>query len=251
MKLERWITVGVVSAVLIFFAGIGMAQDEKVSMSEWTQIVQSLGDKGKINWSAGYIEAIGMGAPPERYIGKPNARPMALRAAKVDAYRNLLEITKGVQVSSETTVRDFVTESDVIRAQIEGLVKGATVANQEYLSDGTVEVTLRMPLKSLVAESPILEPMRSLALESEEVVGITQSTKENSIYFPELNERPSIGSVSSPDYEAILKLHPDTVWIHASMTSSSYEQFQNKLNETDPTITVLRIDSYKPSNHAD
>jgi len=146
MKLERWITVGVVSAVLIFFAGIGMAQDEKVSMSEWTQIVQSLGDKGKINWSAGYIEAIGMGAPPERYIGKPNARPMALRAAKVDAYRNLLEITKGVQVSSETTVRDFVTESDVIRAQIEGLVKGATVANQEYLSDGTVEVTLRMPL---------------------------------------------------------------------------------------------------------
>jgi len=146
MKVKRWITVGVVSAVLILFAGTGMAQDEKVSMSEWTQIVQSLGDKGQINWSAGYIEAVGMGAPPERYIGKPNARPMALRAAKVDAYRNLLEITRGVQVSSETTVTDFVTESDVIRAQVEGLVKGAMVVNQEYLSDGTVEVTLRMPL---------------------------------------------------------------------------------------------------------
>ena len=134
--------------------------------------------------------------------------------------------------------------------QIEMIISGEE-NELTFIDSANRTVTLRMPLKSLVAESPILEPMRSLALESEEVVGITQSTKENSIYFPELNERPSIGSVSSPDYEAILKLHPDTVWIHASMTSSSYEQFQNKLNETDPTITVLRIDGYKPSNHAD
>lgn len=146
MQLKRWITVSVVLTALIFFSGIGMAQDEKVSMAEWIQIVQGLGDKGRINWSAGYIEAVGIGAPPERYIGKPNARPMALRAAKLDAQRNLLEITKGVQVSSETTIRDFVTESDVINTQVEGLVKGAAVVNQEYLSDGTVEVTVRMPL---------------------------------------------------------------------------------------------------------
>ena len=94
--------------------------------------------------------------------------------------------------------------------QIEMIISGEE-NELTFIDSANRTVTLRMPLKSLVAESPILEPMRSLALESEEVVGITQSTKENSIYFPELNERPSIGSVSSPDYEAILKLHPDTV----------------------------------------
>lgn len=183
-----------------------------------------------------------------------------------------------LEIFGNANMDETIDEMDI--SYVEGVIKGTNEATN--LSDGNYDgkideddidqikmiirgmedkltlidsanrtVTLRMPLKSLVAESPILEPMRSLALESEKVVGITQSTKENSIYFPELNERPSIGSVSSPDYEAILRLHPETVWIHASMTSSSYEQFQNKLNETDPTITVLRIDGYKPSNHAD
>jgi hypothetical protein len=69
-----------------------------------------------------------------------------LRAGKIDAYRNLLEITKGVRVDSTTVVKDFTVESDVINAQVEGLVKGAKVVNQEYMSDGTVEVTVRMPL---------------------------------------------------------------------------------------------------------
>ena len=71
---------------------------------------------------------------------------MALRAAKVDAYRNLLEITKGVRVDSVTTVKDFTVESDVINTQVEGLVKGAVVVDQQYMSDGTVEVKVRMPL---------------------------------------------------------------------------------------------------------
>jgi hypothetical protein len=71
---------------------------------------------------------------------------MALRAAKVDAYRNLLEVIKGVRVDATTEVRDFTVASDTIRAQVEGMVRGAQVIKQDYMSDGTVEVTLRMPL---------------------------------------------------------------------------------------------------------
>jgi len=145
MMSKRMVVLGVIVGMLLLFSGIGLCQ-EKVSGSEWTQIVEQIGEKGKINWSEGYIEAVGIGAPPERYFGKPQARPMALRAAKVDAYRNLLEATKGVRVDSTTVVKDFTVDSDVINAQVEGVVKGAKVMNQEYLSDGTVEVTLRMPL---------------------------------------------------------------------------------------------------------
>ena len=145
MKSKVIVAVCMMVSVIFLCAGLGFCQ-EKVSGSEWTQIVEQMGDKGKINWSEGYIEALGIGAPPERYIGKPQARPMALRAAKVDAYRNLLEVTKGVRVDSTTVVKDFTVESDVIKAQVEGLVKGAKVVNQEYMSDGTVEVTLRMPM---------------------------------------------------------------------------------------------------------
>jgi hypothetical protein len=145
MKSKVIVAVCMMVSVIFLCAGLGFCQ-EKVSGSEWTQIVEQMGDKGKINWSEGYIEALGIGAPPERYIGKPQARPMALRAARVDAYRNLLEVTKGVRVDSTTVVKDFTVESDVIKAQVEGLVKGAKVVNQEYMSDGTVEVTVRMPI---------------------------------------------------------------------------------------------------------
>ena len=145
MRLKLLVITGIIAGMALLYGGVGLCQ-EKVSASQWNQIVEQMGDKGKINWSEGYIEAVGIGAPPERYMGKPNARPMALRAAKIDAYRNLLEVTKGVRVDSTTIVRDFTVESDIINAQVEGLVKGAMVANQEYMSDGTVEVTLRMPL---------------------------------------------------------------------------------------------------------
>ena len=131
--------------VMLLVAGAGVC-DEKVSMSDWTQIVEQIGNKGSINWTGGYVEAVGIGAPPDQSIGKPNARPMALRAAQVDAYRNLLETVNGVRIDAVTTVKDFTTQSDVINAQVQGLVKGAKTMKQEYMSDGTVEVTVRMPL---------------------------------------------------------------------------------------------------------
>ena len=74
---------------------------------------------------------------------------MALRAAQVDAYRNLLETVQGVQIDSSTSVKDFTVESDIINTKVAGLVKGAQVVNRSYLSDGTVEVTVRMPLSGI------------------------------------------------------------------------------------------------------
>ncbi len=120
------------------------------------------GDKGLINWSQGYVEAAGIGAPPDSKSG-PAARPMAVRAAKADALRNLLEMVKGVRVDSETTVENFVTKSDVIRSRVEGIVKGAQqVGAPRYQSDGTVELTLRMPLSGDLTQV-MLEQVRGEA----------------------------------------------------------------------------------------
>jgi hypothetical protein len=144
---SRFISIAVIAGLLFLFVGAGFCQ-EKISGSEW---VEKIG-QGSVNWSAGYIEAVGIGAPSDKSIGKPNARPLALRAAKIDAYRNLLEITKGVQVDSATTVKDFTVESDVINTQVSGMVNGAVVVDQQYMSDGTVEVRVRMPLYGNLAK---------------------------------------------------------------------------------------------------
>ena len=145
MRLKICMTTAFAAAMILCIAGVAVGQ-EKVGIPEGAQIVEQVGNKGIVNWTEGTMEAIGIGTPPERYIGKPQARPTALRAAQVDAYRNLLEVINGVRVDSTTTVKDFTVESDVINAQVQGIVKGAKVIKQEYMSDGTVEVTVRMPI---------------------------------------------------------------------------------------------------------
>src|SRR5664280_504271 len=118
----------VIISILLLFTGIGICQG-KASAAD---VLDKVG-QGNINWSAGYIEAVGIGAPPEKMAGKINARPIALRAAKEDALRSLLEITKGVQVDSATAIKDFaVGSSDVVDTQVSGLMKGAEVIYYQY-----------------------------------------------------------------------------------------------------------------------
>lgn len=123
-----------------------------------SQFVEMMGTSGSINWTSGVIEAVGIGAPPERFYGKPQARPMAIRAAQMDAYRKLLEITGGVRVDSMTLVKNYTVQSDLIKSQVSGIVKGASIVKTDYLSDGTVEVTLRMPLHGATSLANTIYP---------------------------------------------------------------------------------------------
>jgi hypothetical protein len=155
MKSKCSVIIGMMVMICFFFIGaaISWAEGEgKVGQQEWSKIIdskvhQKIGDNAIINYEDGYVEALGVGAVDTARIKGTNARPMCLRAAKVDGYRNLLEATKGVQVDSRTTVREFVTESDVINTAVSGFVRGAQIINTDYLSDGTCEVTLRMSLR--------------------------------------------------------------------------------------------------------
>jgi len=138
---SRLTSVIVTISLLFFFNGIGICQEKAVT----ADVVDKVG-QGNINWSTSYIEAVGIGAPPEKMAGKINARPIALRAAQKDALRNLLEITRSVQVDSATAIKDFTTGSDVVDTQVNDLVKGAEVTDYQYMPDGKAEVKLRTPL---------------------------------------------------------------------------------------------------------
>lgn len=101
--------------------------------------------KGTLDWTYGTIKVTGMGAPPNQGI-PAQKKLMARRAAVVDGYRQLAEIVNGVQVTSETVVKNFVTESDVIKTQVRAVIKGAQVKNYRDNSDGLVEADVTMPV---------------------------------------------------------------------------------------------------------
>ena len=113
---------------------------------------------GGIDYVKGIVTAVGIGAPnPNMPVAVQ--RPAAIRAAKADAFRNLLETAKGVQVNAETTVENYMLASDFIHTQVEGIVQGFTVTDTKYMSDGTVEVTVEMPLVGDFADVILDEEM--------------------------------------------------------------------------------------------
>lgn len=102
---------------------------------------------GVINWTEQYIEAKGTSVIDyERFPNKAQAKAMATRGAIVEAQRNLLEITQGVKVVSETTVKDMMTQNDFIYTRVEGIVKGAQQVGEPIEKDGIIEVRMRIPL---------------------------------------------------------------------------------------------------------
>lgn len=82
---------------------------------------------------------------------KAQNKLLAQRAARADALRKLSERINGLRLTSETTVKDFVTESDSIRTAMTGFLSGMQeVGRPKYNEDGTCEVTVEVPLETLV-----------------------------------------------------------------------------------------------------
>lgn len=52
-------------------------------------------------------------------------RLMAIRAARMDALRDLTEQVHGIRISASTTVRDAVVQNDSLQAVVEGTLRGA------------------------------------------------------------------------------------------------------------------------------
>jgi gas vesicle protein len=96
--------------------------------------------------------ALAQSFDPVGRIEEARQRAAAVRAARVDALRQLGESIKGVKINSKTLVKDFVTESDEITAQFEGFLQGAQQeGNPNIYEDGTVEVKMVMYLNEVVA----------------------------------------------------------------------------------------------------
>lgn len=131
MKVNRVILVGIL--VCAFAVSI---------QAQYTQQIAG----GTVDWSTQVVRATGIGAP------NPNMplqaqRAGAVRAAKLNALRNLLEVVKGINLTSETTVENSMVTNDVIVTRIEGVIRNFTqVGEPRYFSTGDVEVVIEVPL---------------------------------------------------------------------------------------------------------
>jgi hypothetical protein len=78
-------------------------------------------------------------------------RLLAIRAAKLDAYRSLTEQVYGLRLNATATVADMVVQNDTFRSRVEGVIYGATLVSITPSGDDTYETTLSLD-KDVVQE---------------------------------------------------------------------------------------------------
>lgn len=126
-------------------------------------------DMAIINWTEGVLTAEGRGEPPEAYFGDEQGRKIALAAAVEDARSRLREAIVKIPIDAESTVEDLVKRDRSVGTALDEMVKMAEVVHQEFTTDGTVEVTVRMSMNGgfsqLVLPKVIkqIEPVKPIA----------------------------------------------------------------------------------------
>ncbi len=112
-----------------------------LALSLPAQVVQQTG-AGQVDWQVRKIQATGIANPS--VVG---GRAGQIRAARADALRQILETVEGMLLTSETTVKDFMLENDVVYTEIRGVARNfQVVGDPVYMSDGSIELTVEMLL---------------------------------------------------------------------------------------------------------
>ena len=71
-------------------------------------------------------------------------RLLAIRAARLEAYRGLAEQVYGLYLDANTTVSEMTVTNDSFRSRVEGVIYGASLTSITPINNDTYEVTLAL-----------------------------------------------------------------------------------------------------------
>jgi hypothetical protein len=76
-------------------------------------------------------------------------RIMAMKASKLDAYRELAEQVYGQKLQGDQALSSLVIESETLRASVEGVIRGAQVVKAYPVGDDTYVTELSLDMKQV------------------------------------------------------------------------------------------------------
>jgi hypothetical protein len=146
MKIRQVLVTGIVMLAMV--AAPVLSQD----------VNQQIGTSGAVDWTSQTLRATGIGSPNPN-MPETAQRAGAIEAAKRVALRNMLETIQGMNLDSETTVRNYMMESDVITTRVKGVARNFTVVDTKYMSTGDIEVTVEMPMTGALLDALLPQSM--------------------------------------------------------------------------------------------
>ena len=92
----------------------------------------------------------GMTTATAQDVDQAKNKLLAKRAAEADAYRKLAETIKGLHITSDTLVRDFVAESDVIKSELDTFIRGVRLGDPTWYEDLSCEVPAEVTVAKVI-----------------------------------------------------------------------------------------------------
>jgi hypothetical protein len=83
---------------------------------------------------------------------------LAMRAARLDAYRAMAEQVYGLRIEGGSTVGSLALKDDSFKVYIDAFIRGARVTNNVQREDGTYETTVEMDFDTNAAPSQAAAP---------------------------------------------------------------------------------------------
>lgn len=124
----------------IIFSG-GVLTEPALAAKTSVNVSVNIGQGGYADWTNTMepgVVAVGI-APKD-----PRSMALAREAAIMSAQRTLLGTIKEIRIDSDTVMRDFMIEHDLVNRKISGIIRGAQVVDEGPLDDGGYYVKMRV-----------------------------------------------------------------------------------------------------------
>ena len=159
---DKTITFGFLMSTFLFVSGCGGPSGGMIGDTGVTELerLKPIVEKKETISATGYAVI-----DIQRHDNAAQRRLLAIRASKLDAYRDLVEQVYGQYLDSNTTVADMVVKSDTFRSKVEGVIYGARLVSITPVGEDTYEVTLTL-------DKQTVRDLRMLYLEHASAAGV-------------------------------------------------------------------------------
>ena len=117
---------------------------------------------GEVNWGTGKIVATGFSEPAQKKTEGHNFRNEALSVARQKAAHTLAGLIGGLSLSGGRTVSDKMDREPSIAEKVSEMVRSAPVVQQNFRSDGAVEIIIAMSIYGGFAQLILPEDIRHI-----------------------------------------------------------------------------------------
>ncbi len=117
---------------------------------------------GSVDWTLGRVSSTGTAAPVKKSENDPQTRKETMEKARSNGLDMLFETIKQIRRQADQKIGAYGRDKTGFMEKIAGMVANATVAKQEYLSDGAVRVIVCMDLSGGFAQYVLPEEIKQV-----------------------------------------------------------------------------------------